>query len=253
MGKPVGSAAKTTRWAWSKQTPDGILSSGGLAEDQVKHAWQLMNAYDPRHYIVMESDGKRKGRTTIESPGGMTLKVGQDMQRGPSEKGPDGQTSRGNQTLNIQVENGNLNIDCQNGDLNVIARNINFTATGDDSKEGNFSVRANNKISLDCQQYVYSSKQSITICAANMLRLQGTRELQLIGGITTMFTESTRRGKKPDIWPEGEPIPAAYSEKVENANVAPERMGAAAIAKVEAAASALAADTAETLANYTGV
>ena len=253
MGKPVGSAAKTTRWAWSKQTPDGILSSGGLAEDQVKHAWQLMNAYDPRHYIVMESDGKRKGRTTIESPGGMHLKLGQDMQRTPAEAGPDGQTSRGNQTLNIQVENGNLNIDCQNGDFNVIARNINFTANGDDSKEGNFSVRANNKISLDCQQYVYSSKQSITICAANMLRLQGTRELQLIGGITTMFTDSTRRGKKADIMGPDFQVPAAYSQKVEDANVAPERMGAAAIAQVEAAASALAADTAETLANYTGV
>ena len=53
MGKPVGSAAKTTRWAWSKQTPDGILSSGALAEDRVKHAWQLMNSYDPRHYLSL--------------------------------------------------------------------------------------------------------------------------------------------------------------------------------------------------------
>ena len=75
MGKPVGDPSKTTRWAWSKQTPDGILSSGGLAEDQVKHAWQLMNAYDPRHYIVMDSDGMRKSRTTLEAPGGLILRL----------------------------------------------------------------------------------------------------------------------------------------------------------------------------------
>ena len=63
-----------------------------------------------------------------------------------------------------------------------------------------------------------------------------------------MFTDSTRRGKKPDIWPDDEPIPASYSQKVEDANVSP---GAAAD-KLKAAATALVADATEQLGNYLG-
>ena len=60
MGKPVeGDPSKSTRWAWAKQTPDGVLSSGNLSADKVKHAWQLMNGNDSRHRITMDKDGAR--------------------------------------------------------------------------------------------------------------------------------------------------------------------------------------------------
>ena len=89
MGKSVkDDPSKSTRWAWAKQTPDGILSSGNLSADKVKHAWQLMNGNDPRHRITMDKDGARLGRTTMEAPGGMTLKLGQDMEREASRPGP---------------------------------------------------------------------------------------------------------------------------------------------------------------------
>ena len=151
MGKPVeGDPSKSTRWAWAKQTPDGILSSGNLSADKVKHAWQLMNGNDPRHRITMDKDGARLGRTTMEAPGGMTLKLGQDMEREASRPGPfvDGLRSRGNNTFSIQVENGNLNIDCQNGDLNIRARNINFEIGDENNEGGNFTVKTNGAFSV---------------------------------------------------------------------------------------------------------
>ena len=109
-----------------------------------------MNGNDPRHRITMDKDGARLGRTTMEAPGGMTLKLGQDMEREPSRPGPfvDGLRSRGNNTFSIQVENGNLNIDCQNGDLNIRARNINFEIGDENDEGGNFTVKTNGKLSV---------------------------------------------------------------------------------------------------------
>ena len=151
MGKSVkDDPSMSTRWAWAKQTPDGILSSGNLSKDKVKHAWQLLNGADSRHYITMDKSGARKGRTTVEAPGGMTLKLGQDMEREPSQPGPykDALRSRGNNTFSIQVENGNLNIDCQNGDLNIRARNINFEIGDENNEGGNFTVKTNGAFSV---------------------------------------------------------------------------------------------------------
>ena len=129
MGKSVkDDPSMSTRWAWAKQTPDGILSSGNLSKDKVKHAWSLLNGADPRHYITMEKSGARKGRTMMEAPGGMTMKLGQDLTREPANPDPSKDAFRelGNNTFAIQVENGNLNLDIQNGDLNIRARSINF-------------------------------------------------------------------------------------------------------------------------------
>ena len=220
MGKPVeGDPSKSTRWAWAKQTPDGILSSGNLSADKVKHAWQLMNGNDPRHRITMDKDGARLGRTTMEAPGGMTLKLGQDMEREPSRPGPfvDGLRSRGNNTFSIQVENGNLNIDCQNGDLNIRARNINFEIGDENDEGGNFTVKANGKVDVRGKIVEILCNQKAIITANHMLRCMGNTKLELIGGITKMISNSTR-GKdaiQPELLDKPQQIPGRFSDPYE--------------------------------------
>ena len=216
MGKPVGDPSKTTRWAWSKQTPDGILSSGALAEDRVKHAWQLMNSYDPRHYIVLDADGARKSRTTLEAPGGLHVKVGQDMERTPSQPGPylDGLQSRGNNTLAIQVENGNLNIDIQNGDLNIRARNINMACADDDADGGNLTIVSNGTVDILGKRCKLFALEDCTVQGTQMLRVVGYNFLQMESGICQMISNSTRRGKKPDIYNPDIEVEASYSQPV---------------------------------------
>ena len=220
MGKPVeGDPSKSTRWAWAKQTPDGILSSGNLSADKVKHAWQLMNGNDPRHRITMDKDGARLGRTTMEAPGGMTLKLGQDMEREASRPGPfvDGLRSRGNNTFAIQIENGNLNIDCQNGDLNIRARNINFEIGDENNEGGNFTVKTNGAFSVRSKYAFLHANEQTTVSCNHMLRCMGNTKLELIGGITKMISNSTR-GKnavKADLMESRRFIPASFDKPVE--------------------------------------
>ena len=220
MGKSVkDDPSKSTRWAWAKQTPDGVLSSGNLSADKVKHAWQLMNGNDPRHRITMDKDGARMGRTTMEAPGGMTLKLGQDMEREASRPGPfvDGLRSRGNNTFAIQIENGNLNIDCQNGDLNIRARNINFEIGDENNEGGNFTVKANGKVDVRGKIVEILGNEKAIIMANHMLRCMGNTKLELIGGITKMISNSTR-GKnavKADLMESRRFIPASFDKPVE--------------------------------------
>jgi len=220
MGKSVkDDPSKSTRWAWAKQTPDGVLSSGNLSADKVKHAWQLVNGNDSRHRITMDKDGARMGRTTMEAPGGMTLKLGQDMEREPSKPGPfvDGLRSRGNNTFAIQIENGNLNIDCQNGDLNIRARNINFEIGDENDEGGNFTVKTNGKFSVISKEVFILGNQKATIMANHMLRCMGNTKLELIGGITKMISNSSR-GKnavKADLMESRRFIPASFDKPVE--------------------------------------
>ena len=183
MGKPSkGLFGLNTIFAWSKSNVDGRISLGGVSEDNVRHAVLLENNYDPRHYIVMDASGRRSGRTSMEAPGGMTLKLGQDRDEGEG-------------TYNIQVENGNLNIDVQDGDLNVKATSINFEARGDTNDTGNFTVLTNQKIEFESSIIKLTGTQTLTVQSNNLLRLLGDVETDFITGIVNMVTYSSRRGK----------------------------------------------------------
>ena len=183
MGRPSkGLFGLNTIFAWSKSNVDGRISLGGVSEDNVRHAVLLENNYDPRHYIVMDASGRRSGRTSIEAPGGMTLKLGQDRDEGEG-------------TFNIQVENGNLNIDVQDGDLNVKATSINFEARGDTNDTGNFTVITNQKIEFESSIIKLTGTQTLTVQSNNLLRLLGDVETDFITGICNMVTYSSRRGK----------------------------------------------------------
>ena len=183
MGKPAcGLYGLNTIFAWQKSNVDGRISLGGISEDNVRHAVLLENNYDPRHFFVLDQSGARASRTTCESPGGMTIKCGQDCDDGAG-------------TFNIQVENGNLNIDVQDGDLNVKATSINFEARGDTNDTGNFTVKTNQQIMFESSIVKITGTQTLTVQSNNLLRLLGDVETDFITGICNMVTYSSRRGK----------------------------------------------------------
>ena len=192
MGKPAcGLYGLNTIFAWSKSNVDGRISLGGVSEDNIRHAVMLENNYDPRHHFTMDASGRRAGRTTLEAPGGMTVKLGQECDEGVG-------------TFNIQVENGNLNIDVQDGDLNVKATNINFEARGDTNEVGNFTCFANQKIEFESSLIKMTGTQTLTIQSNNLLRLLGDVETDFITGICNMNSYSSRRGKKGEAQEEVE-------------------------------------------------
>ena len=201
--KPAGLFGLNIFFAWNKSAADGVVSIGGVSKDKVRHAVRLQNKYDSSHYITMDSSGSRKSTTTIESPNGITVKTGQT------------QINPGASTLSIQVEKGNLDIEVMNGDFNVIADNFNVKcpkikytgigttagATGNDEIiSGNITFDAANSFDVKAPHVKITASKIADISAVNVLRLMGDKTTEIISGICSMQSYSTRTGSPPDLF-----------------------------------------------------
>ena len=205
--KPAGLFGLNIFFAWNKSAADGVISIGGVSKDMVRHAVCLQNKYDSSHYITMDSSGSRKSTTTIESPNGITIKTGQT------------QINPGASTLSIQVEKGNLDIEVMNGDFNVIADNFNVkcpkikyaggisTDGGktevndtDNVVAGNITFDAANSFDVKAPHVKITASKIADISAVNVLRLMGDKTTEIISGICSMQSYSTRTGSPPDLF-----------------------------------------------------
>ena len=209
--KPAGLFGLNIFFAWNKSAADGVVSIGGVSKDMVRHAVRLQNKYDSSHYITMDASGSRKSTTTIESPNGITIKTGQT------------QVTPGASTLSIQVEKGNLDIEVMNGDFNVIADNFNVKCpkikyaggiatdvkidtddiSGDWTPEiisGNITFDAANSFDVKAPHVKITASKIADISAVNVLRLMGDKTTEIISGICSMQSYSTRTGSPPDLF-----------------------------------------------------
>ena len=204
--KPAGLFGLNIFFAWNKSAADGVVSIGGVSKDMVRHAVRLQNKYDSSHYITMDSSGSRKSTTTIESPNGITIKTGQT------------QINPGASTLSIQVEKGNLDIEVMNGDFNVIADNFNVKcpkikypvgsaalagaggASSPPVVAGNITFDAANSFDVKAPHVKITASKIADISAVNVLRLMGDKTTEIISGICSMQSYSTRTGSPPDLF-----------------------------------------------------
>ena len=191
--KPAGLFGLNIFFAWNKSAADGVVSIGGVSQDMVRHAVRLQNKYDSSHYISMDSSGSRKSTTTIESPNGITIKTGQT------------QINPGASTLSIQVEKGNLDIEVMNGDFNVIADNFNVKCPkikykNDNVVAGYITFDTANSFDVKAPHVKITASKIADISAINVLRLMGDKTTEIISGICSMQSYSTRTGSPPDLF-----------------------------------------------------
>ena len=191
--KPAGLFGLNIYFAWSKSAVDGTISIGGVSKDKVRHAVRLQNKYDPDHYITMDSTGHRASTTTIESPNGITIKTGQT------------QTLEGASTLSILVEKGNLDIEVMDGDFNVIADNFNVKCPkikykNENVVAGNITFDTANSFDVKAPHVKITASKIADISAVNVLRLMGDKTTEIISGICSMQSYSTRTGSPPDLF-----------------------------------------------------
>ena len=193
--KPAGLFGLNIFFAWNKSAADGVVSIGGVSKDMVRHAVRLQNKYDSSHYISMDSSGSRKSTTTIESPNGITIKTGQT------------QINPGASTLSIQVEKGNLDIEVMNGDFNVTADNFNVNCPkyrppkpDPPGAAGNITFVAGNSFDVKAPHVKITASKIADISAINVLRLMGDKTTEIISGICSMQSYSTRTGSPPDLF-----------------------------------------------------
>ena len=168
----------------------GKLEFGTLDPDNVRHATYLGNKQDVRHRFFMDIDHPgAKSRTapgsytTLESPGGITIKCGQDR-------------DRADVVFNIQVENGKLAMTCQTGDVEILGKNVTIEAKGNSTDDGVITLKSNSKISLDAPKVDINGKQSCQINSEQKLGLKTNGTMDFYATQGTCESASSRYGKR---------------------------------------------------------
>ena len=160
----------------------GGISFGETSPDQVRAAVYIQNKQDARHRLFMDIDDPRKGKTSVEAPGGINIKCGQDRER------PD-------ITFLIQVENGKLSLSCQAGDVEILGKNVTVEANGE-GQEGIITLKASQKIQLEAPNVSITGDQKTEINSAQLVNIKSQGKMQMYGLHGDCQSASSKYGKK---------------------------------------------------------
>ena len=167
----------------------GKLEFGTLDPDNVRHAVYLGNKQDVKHRFFMDIDhpGAKSSHaqgsyTTLESPGGITIKCGQDR-------------TRADVVFNIQVENGKLAMTCQTGDVEIQGKNVTIEAKGDNENDGAITLKSNSKIALNTPKLELNGRQRVELNSEQKIAIRSQGTTDIFGGTQcTTETASSRYG-----------------------------------------------------------
>ncbi len=122
---------------------DGAIRFGSLesslqgVKGEVTSDVKLQGSYEG-HYISLDKDGVREGWTLARCPGSFSITCGEYFE-GPG---------KGNAFI-VDAKSGDLVLNAGNGDIRIIGRNIELIANGEDNKNGNITLTANETIQLN--------------------------------------------------------------------------------------------------------
>lgn len=180
-------ADKTNHFTSWVENNYGQLEFGRLDPDNVREAVYLNNKQDPRHRLYMSIDRPMgdgtHSVTTLESPGGIMIKCGQDRKRADI-------------TFNIQVENGKLSLTCQTGDVLIQGKNVVIEAKGDNTEDGNITLKSNSKIELNSPVVEINGKQKVECNSEQKIEVKSNGSLGMYGTQVTGQSASSRYGKR---------------------------------------------------------
>jgi len=178
---------KTNHFTSWTENNYGQLEFGRLDPDNVRAAVYLGNKQDVRHRLYMDIDRSMgdgtHSVTTLESPGGIMIKCGQDRKR------PD-------LTFNIQVENGKLSLTCQTGDVLIQGKNVVIEAKGDNNNDGSITLKANSKIELDSSIVEITGKQKVECNSEQKIEVKSNGTMGMYGSQVSCQSASSRYGKR---------------------------------------------------------
>jgi len=166
----------------------GKIEFGTLDPDNVRAAVYIGNKQDVRHRLYMDIDrpmgsGEPQSTTTLESPGGIIIKCGQDRTR------PD-------ITFNIQVENGKLCLTCQTGDVEIQGKNVTIEAKGGNNDDGVITLKSNSKIELNSPNIIMNGSQKCEMNSEQTIQIKSNGSMDMYASQTQCESASSRYGKR---------------------------------------------------------
>ena len=186
---------KCNFWAQEIGTQNGVLKFGALSPTGDVTSSISLTAFDSRHFIAMDEDGKRKNWTTMNAPGAFQINAGEDLLQ-ISENSTGGRENKVEQNcIFMNAENGDIVIKARNGKIRFEGLDIEMVATGN-SPEGQFWVKANENIKMDSKNITIDGTLSVNLVSSGVIHMRSSL-LQMTSGFVNGITAATLKSVIP--------------------------------------------------------
>ena len=180
---------KKNFWTQVISTMNGMITFGGLSQQEDVTSSIELKALDGRHFISLDEDGPRTGWTIMNAPGSTMIHTGEDLAAVPEGSDPpEGICEK--EAFVVIAENGDIQLKAANGKVRIEGQDIEFVANGN-APHGVFYANANESIKLDSKNITLDGKQSLKLLSTGLLTISGGLSTQILSPLICGVTAAT--------------------------------------------------------------
>ena len=185
---------KKNFWTQVISTMNGMITFGGLSQQEDVTSSIELKALDGRHFISLDEDGPRTGWTIMNAPGSTMIHTGSDLAATPAPLGPvvtdppEGICEK--EAFVVIAENGDIQLKAANGKVRIEGHDIEFVANGN-APHGVFYANANESIKLDSKNVTIDGKQSLKLISTGLITISGGLSTQIFSPLIYGVTAAT--------------------------------------------------------------
>ena len=155
---------KTNYWTKKISAQDACIIFGGISPEKDVRSSFMVKSLDGRHFFTMDQDGRRKGWSTLVSPGTTQIKSGLDLKAGQN-------------AIFVEAENGDIIVKATDGNIRFEGDKIEFVARQE------FNVEAHDKIDINSQNINIDARARMRVRANQFLSVDAPCGIEILSGI----------------------------------------------------------------------
>lgn len=186
-----GLTSKENYDVWSKSNRHGSISFGSIHQKGDVTSGVKLETSDSNHVLCFDSDGERKGWTTLKQPGQLSIDCGMEFASTTSVDDPKEKGAR--DSLCMHAHNGNITINARNGKLRLEADDIELVARGDGSTQGIIKLTSTQKIRLHSKNIEMHSGGVFKIVSTDKLEITANTCMKIYSSIIAGISDAVNK------------------------------------------------------------
>jgi hypothetical protein len=142
----------------------------------------MLQAFDSRHYMTMDKDGKRKGWTLNRCPGVYEIKCGTDVPQ--NEVG-----------FFLLADSGDIVIRAPKGRIRMSALDIDIRADGPNNKRGTINIDSNQSVNIKTGTFDTYASVGIRIFTPKSMNLIANTSMGIVSNFVNGLTAASKNLK----------------------------------------------------------
>lgn len=154
-----------------------LANSGGTESDVTSSV--MLQAFDSRHYMSMDKDGKREGWTLNRCPGVYEIKCGTDIPQ--NEVG-----------FFLLADSGDIVIRAPKGRIRMSALDIDIRADGPDNTRGTINIDSNQSVNIKTGTFDLYASVGVRLFTPKSMNIIANTSMALVSNFVNGLTAASK-------------------------------------------------------------